>query len=87
MTEREMILEAMKTPPPGGYYAWDGKDEEDRPATKEELQAGIEAFRKSRDRPAGSGTKEQEVIRFGKEVLAALRASGQSWQTRITETV
>ena len=23
MTEREAILEAMKTPPPGGYFVWD----------------------------------------------------------------
>ena len=52
-TEREAILEAMKTPPPGGYYVWDGKDEDDRPATAEELQAGIEAYRKKRGRPAG----------------------------------
>ena len=32
---REQILEAMKTPPSGGYYVWDGIDEDDRPATEE----------------------------------------------------
>jgi uncharacterized protein (DUF4415 family) len=87
MTEREMILEAMKTPPPGGYFVWDGKSEDDRPATEEELHAGIETFRKSRGRPAGSGTKEQVAIRFDKDVLAAFRASGPGWQTRINNAL
>ena len=59
MTERETILEAMKTPPPDGYFVWDGKNEDDRPATNEELRVGIETFRKSRGRPVGSGAKEQ----------------------------
>lgn len=86
-TEREAILEAMKTPPPGGYYVWDGKDEDDRPATAEELQAGIEAYRKKRGRPAGSGTKEQVAIRFERDVLEALRATGPGWQTRVSDAV
>ena len=34
-------------------------------------------------RPAGSGTREQIAIRFDKEVLAAFRASGPGWQTRM----
>jgi len=48
LTERETILKAMQTPPRGGYFVWDGKDENDRPATAEEMQAGIEAARKGR---------------------------------------
>ena len=86
-TEREAILKAMKTPPVGGYYVWDGVDEDDRPATPEELQAGLEAARKKRGRPAGSGTKEQVAIRFDRDVLAALRATGPGWQTRVNETM
>ena len=86
-SEREAILEAMKTPPPGGYYVWDGKDEDDRPATAEEMQAGIEAYRKKRGRPAGSGTKEQVAIRFERDVLEALRATGPGWQTRVSDAV
>ena len=42
LTEREQILKAMKTPPAEGYFVWDGKNEDDRPATEEELHAGIE---------------------------------------------
>ena len=87
MTEREAILEAMKTPPKGGYFVWDGVDEDDRPATPEELQAGLEAARRKRGRPAGSGTKEQVAIRFDRDVLAALRATGPGWQTRVNEAM
>ncbi|WP_083953418.1 BrnA antitoxin family protein [Thauera butanivorans] len=82
-TEREAILKAMETPPPGGYFEWDGKDEDERPATAQEMQAGIQAERKARGRPAGSGTKEQVAIRFDSDVLAAFRASGPGWQTRM----
>ncbi len=86
-TERENILEAMKLPPPGGHFVWDGKDEDDRPATEEELHAGIEALRKGRGRPAGSGSKEQVAIRFDKDVLAAFRAGGPGWQTRMNDAL
>ncbi len=83
MTEREAIIEAMKIPPPGGYFVWDGKDEDDRPATEEELNAAMESYRAKRGRPAGSGNKEQVAIRLDKDVLAAFRASGAGWQTRM----
>ena len=83
MTEREAILKAMQTPPPGGHFVWDGKDEDERPATEEELRAGIEADRKRRGRAMGSGTKEQVALRVDRDVLAAFRASGPGWQTRM----
>lgn len=73
----------MKNPPPGGDYVWDGKDEDERPLTREEMRTGIEAYRKSRGRPAGSGSKEQVAILFDRDVLAAFRAAGPGWQTRI----
>ena len=38
----------------GTPYVWDGKNEDDRPLTREEMQAGIDAYRKQRGRPAGS---------------------------------
>lgn len=82
-TEREAILEAMKTPPVGGYFVWDGIDEDDRPATHEEMQAGIAADLKRRGRPMGSSTKEQVAIRFDKDIVAAFRATGKGWQTRM----
>jgi len=83
---REQVLAAVRAIPPGNDFVWDGVDEDDRPATEEELRAGIEAYRRSRGRPAGSN-KEQVAIRFDKDVLAALRATGKGWQTRVNEVM
>ena len=87
VTERETILDAMKNPPTGGHFVWDGKDEDDRPATEQELRAGIETYRRQRGRPAGSGIKEQVAIRFDRDVIAAFRASGSGWQTRMNDAL
>ncbi len=38
-------------------------------------------------RPAGSGNKEQVPIRFDKDVLAAFRATGRGWQTRMNDAL
>lgn len=86
-TERATILQAMEAPPAGGHYVWDGKNEDERPATTEELRAGIETNRRKRGRPAGSGTKEQVAIRFDRDVITAFRASGAGWQTRINDAL
>lgn len=66
----------------GTPYVWDGKNEDDRPLTPAEMQAGIEAYRKQRGRPPGSD-KESTTIRFDRDVLAAFRAAGPGWQTRM----
>jgi uncharacterized protein (DUF4415 family) len=63
-------------------YIWDGASEDDRPLTQEEMRAGVEVYRKQRGRPAGSD-KESTTIRFDREVLAAFRAAGPGWQTRM----
>lgn len=46
--QRKAVLSAVKKTPPGGDYVWDGKDEDDRPLTREEMQKGVEAYRKKR---------------------------------------
>ena len=84
---RKAVLAAVRAIPPEKHYLWDGVDEDDRPATPEELQAGLEAARRKRGRPAGSGTKEQVAIRFDRDVLAALRATGPGWQTRVNDAM
>jgi uncharacterized protein (DUF4415 family) len=66
----------------GVPYVWDGKNEDERPLTREEMQAGIEAYRQQRGRPPGSD-KESTTIRFDRDVLAAFRAAGPGWQTRM----
>jgi len=80
---RKQVLAAVRAIPPQKDYVWDGKDESERPASEEELRAGVESYRKQRGRPAGSGNKEQVAIRFDHDVLAAFRAAGPGWQTRM----
>ena len=66
----------------GTPYVWDGKNGDEQPLTREEMQAGIEEYRKRRGRPVGSD-KESTTIRLDRDILAAFRASGPGWQTRI----
>lgn len=67
-------------------YVWDGKDEDERPATREEMRAGVEAYRKQRGRPPGS-EKESTTIRFDRDVLTAFRSAGPGWQTRMNSAL
>lgn len=78
LTEREAILQAMKTPPPGGYYVWDGVDEADRPATAEELRQAVR-----RGRPPVAVARPMLSMRVDPDVLEKLRASGKGWQTKV----
>jgi uncharacterized protein (DUF4415 family) len=80
---REEVLAAVRAISPKNDFVWDGKNEDDRPATAQELNAAIATYRVKRGRPAGSGIKEQVAIRVDKDVLAAFRASGSGWQTRM----
>ena len=43
---REEILKAMETEPPGGYFVWDGVDEDERPVTQEEWDAARAEYRR-----------------------------------------
>jgi|SRR5471030_156897 len=49
-------------------------------------EAQAEAGRR-RGRPAGSGTKISTTIRFDAEVLAAFKATGDGWQTRMNDVL
>lgn len=80
---REQVLAAVRAIPPETDFVWDGKDEDDRPATAEEMQAAI----KKRGRPAGKENKEQVSVRYSPDVLAAFRATGRGWQTRMDEAL
>jgi uncharacterized protein (DUF4415 family) len=42
---------------------------------------------KARGRPKSATPKEPVKLRLDADVLAALRASGEGWQTRINETL
>ena len=77
---RKAVLDAVRAVPPAQDFIWDGADEDDRPATADELAAGIDAARRKRGRPAGSGTKEQVAIRLDHDILEAFRAGGPGWR-------
>ena len=46
--QRKELATAVRNISPEKHFVWDGKDEDDRPATDEELRAGIEAARRDR---------------------------------------
>jgi len=63
-----------------------------RPASEvlpPDLLAGLVALKKQRGErgPQKSPTKVPTTIRFDADVLAALKASGKGWQTRVNEAV
>ena len=85
--KREEVLAALRALPAEKDFVWDGQDEDLRPLGLLEMQAGIAEARVKRGRPAGSGTKQQVAIRFDRDVLAALRATGPGWQTRVNDAM
>lgn len=79
---------AVRALPADRHFVWDGVSEDERPLSREEMRAGIaEAAARKRGRPLGSGTKEQVAIRFDRDVLAAFRAVGPGWQTRMNDAL
>ena len=64
-------------------------DPDDAPELTAEMLEDAEVFkddqfiRRSRGRPGSDASKEQVSIRLDPAVLAALRAHGPGWQTRI----
>ena len=80
---RKDVLAAVRAIPVKKNFVWDGKTGDDHPATEKELLAGVAAYRSGRGRPKGSGTKEQVAVRFDRDVLAAFRAAGPGWHTRM----
>lgn len=66
----------------GTPFVWDGVDEGERPLSREEMQAGVDARRRQRGRPAGSD-KESTTLRIDRDILAAFRSEGAGWQTRM----
>jgi uncharacterized protein (DUF4415 family) len=67
-------------------FVWNTEDEDDRPLSADEMQGGIQAYRRQRGRPLGSH-KELTTIRFDREILLAFRSGGEGWQTRMNEAL
>jgi uncharacterized protein (DUF4415 family) len=67
------------------------KARDDAPELTAEWFAQADLYKKGelvrRGRPKGSGTKELISLRLDKEALAAYRATGANWQTRINDAI
>ena len=85
--KRDEVLAALRALPAEKDFVWDGQDEDERPLGLLEMQAGMAEASVKRGRPVGSGTKQQVAIRFDRDVLAALRATGPGWQTRVNDAM
>ena len=85
--KREAVLAAVRVIPPAQDFVWDGRDEDDRPASAEALQRALADQPRKRGRPLSASTKQQVAIRFDRDVLAALRATGPGWQTRVNDVM
>jgi uncharacterized protein (DUF4415 family) len=83
---RKEVLTAVQAIPEAQDFVWDGIDEDDRPATEDELRVGIKMARAQRGRPAGSD-KTQIALRVDNAVLDAFRATGKGWQTRMNDAL
>lgn len=66
-------------------------DPEDAPELTEAFFQGATLYKsekiQARGRPKAAITKEPVKLRLDADVLAALRATGDGWQTRINETL
>ncbi|MEI6747448.1 MAG: BrnA antitoxin family protein [Methylococcaceae bacterium] len=82
LTERQQILESMKTPPVGGYFVWDGEDEDDRPLSHEEMQVGI-----LKAQQLNNNGKTEIALQVDNEIVAYFRATGQNWQNRMNDAL
>jgi uncharacterized protein (DUF4415 family) len=49
------------------------------------LTQGSQATRRGRGRPKSAAAKQQISVRLDPDVLAALRAAGPGWQSRIND--
>lgn len=81
--DHETVLAAVGDLAENQDYQWDGTDEDDRPATQEELQAGIETYRKKIGRPVSDNPKVFTSIRLDADIVERFKQDGKGWQTRV----
>ncbi len=78
-TEREQILAAMQTPPPDGYFIWDGQDEDDRPLSREEMTAGMMQQTET--------NKSEVLLQLDNDVLDYFHSTGSMWQNHLNNAL
>jgi uncharacterized protein (DUF4415 family) len=77
MTRNE-ILAAIKAIPPSKDFIWDGADEDDRPATAEELNMALNL---------ANNQNTQILFAVDNAVLQAFRATGENWQNAMNDAL
>ena len=82
--QKDTILAATAVPPKEGDFVWNGKDEDDRPLSKQEMRAGI---KRAGGRPRLNKPKKSTTIRLNAEVLDFFKAHGKGWQTKINDVL
>jgi uncharacterized protein (DUF4415 family) len=80
---RDEVLAAVRALPVERDFVWDGMDDDERPASAEEMRAVV----KKRGRPTGTGSKVQVAIRLDRDVVESFRATGRGWQTRMNDAL
>ena len=76
----------MRAIPRQQNFIWDSINKDERPASVEEMRAAIAADQKPRGRPIGSD-KTQIALRVVNATLAAFKATGKGWQSRMNEAL
>lgn len=84
MTRKE-LLAAINAIPSSQDFVWDGIDEDDKPATEEELKTAL-FLAKNHNQLLDAG-KTQVLFNVDKTVLQTFRASGQDWQNCMNEAL
>ena len=79
---RNKILAAIKAIPPSQDFVWDGVDEDEKPATEEELKTAFASRKQCLE-----ADKTQILFQVDKAVLQAFRASGQDWQNQMNHAL
>lgn len=79
---RDQVLAAINAISPSQDFVWDGVNEDEKPATEEELKTAF-ASRSQRL----EADKTQILLQVDKTVLQAFRASGQDWQNQMNNAL
>ena len=66
----------------GGYFVWDGENEDDRPLSREEMRAGI-----LKAQQLNTNGKTEIALQVDNEIVAYFRATGQNWQNRMNDAL
>jgi len=68
-----------------GDYEWDGRDDEERPLSKEEMRAAIRYSAPPQHQ--ANNHKVATTIHIDADVLEYFRATGKKWQNRISDVL